>query len=255
MFVIYRAFLYFLLLSAILLVSACMPAPLTYAPVHAARTGVTPYAYRVKRGDTLYSIAFAYGLDYRELARRNRLGAPYRLSVGQRLNIKSQPRSRKHVRAKPAYPSHRPKKTIISRRKSRPRLSKPYKRRDNTRILKWYWPAKGRVAQGFAPNRAKKGIDIAGKRGEPVYSTAAGRVAYAGRGLKGYGRLIIIKHNNTFLSAYAYNKRILVKESQWVKAGQRIALMGSERGRQGRLHFEIRKSGRPVDPRRYLPRR
>ena len=117
--------------------------------------------------------------------------------------------------------------------------------------LDWIWPAKGKVLSAFT--EATKGIDIAGKKGAPVVAAAGGRVVYAGQGLRGYGKLVIIKHNDTWLSAYAHNDNIVVKEQQDVKRGQKIAEMGSTDTDQVKLHFEVRRQGKPVDPARVLP--
>jgi lipoprotein NlpD len=117
----------------------------------------------------------------------------------------------------------------------------------------WVWPAKGKVVTGFSEAASLKGIDIAGSSGQPIAASAGGKVVYAGTGLRGYGKLIIIKHNGTYLSAYAHNKEILVKEGQQVAKGQKIAEMGNTDADQVKLHFEIRRQGKPVDPLRYLP--
>ena len=119
--------------------------------------------------------------------------------------------------------------------------------------LDWAWPAKGKLIGGFSETANLKGIDIAGAAGEPVLASAPGRVVYAGTGLRGYGKLIIIKHNNIYLSAYAHNREILVKEGQQVAKGQKIAEMGNTDAEQVKLHFEIRRLGKPMDPVRYLP--
>ncbi len=119
--------------------------------------------------------------------------------------------------------------------------------------LNWMWPAKGKVIAQFSDTANLKGIDIAGSAGAPVYASAAGRVVYAGSGLRGYGKLIIIKHNATYLSAYAHNQDILVKEGQQVARGQKIADMGSTDANQVKLHFEIRRFGKPMDPEKFLP--
>ena len=119
--------------------------------------------------------------------------------------------------------------------------------------LGWIWPATGKVVSGFSETATLKGIDIAGKSGQPVVASAAGKVVYAGTGLRGYGKLIIVKHNSTFLSAYAHNKEIEVKEGQQVTKGQKIAEMGDTDADQVKLHFDIRRLGKPVDPARYLP--
>jgi lipoprotein NlpD len=124
---------------------------------------------------------------------------------------------------------------------------------DDDERLDWMWPAKGKVVVGFSDTANLKGIDIAGTAGEPVIASAAGKVVYVGNGLRGYGKLVIVKHNKTWLSAYAHNREILVKEGQQVTRGQKIAEMGNTDADQVKLHFEIRRLGKPVDPVRYLP--
>ncbi len=119
--------------------------------------------------------------------------------------------------------------------------------------IDWVWPSSGKVVTGFSDTANLKGIDIAGKAGQPVIASAAGKVVYAGTGLRGYGKLVIVKHNATFLSAYAHNREILVKEGQQVTKGQKIAEMGNTDTDQVKLHFEIRQRGKPVDPLRFLP--
>ncbi|NAW69952.1 murein hydrolase activator NlpD [Vibrio sp. V27_P1S3P104] len=131
-------------------------------------------------------------------------------------------------------------------------VTKP--KQSNDKIAKWLWPTKGRVIKNFsAGDQGNKGIDIAGQRGQSIISTAAGTVVYSGNALRGYGNLIIIKHNDHYLSAYAHNDQLLVKEGQSIKAGQKIATMGSSGTNSVRLHFEIRYQGKPVNPQRYLP--
>ena len=124
---------------------------------------------------------------------------------------------------------------------------------DDEDKLDWVWPAKGKVIVGFSETANLKGIDIAGAAGEPVIASAGGKVVYVGNGLRGYGKLVIVKHNKTWLSAYAHNREILVKEGQQVVKGQKIAEMGNTDADQVKLHFEIRRLGKPVDPARYLP--
>jgi len=119
--------------------------------------------------------------------------------------------------------------------------------------LGWIWPATGKIVAGFSESANLKGIDIAGKAGQPIVASAAGKVVYAGTGLRGYGKLIIVKHNNAFLSAYAHNREIAVKEGQQVAKGQKIAEMGDTDADQVKLHFEIRRLGKPVDPAKFLP--
>ncbi len=130
---------------------------------------------------------------------------------------------------------------------------KPAAEPDGDDKVDWVWPAKGKILTGFSEAASLKGIDIAGTSGQAVAASAGGKVVYAGTGLRGYGKLIIIKHNGTYLSAYAHNKEILVKEGQQVNRGQRIAEMGNTDADQVKLHFEIRRQGKPVDPLRYLP--
>jgi len=130
--------------------------------------------------------------------------------------------------------------------------AKPAMGDDGDRV-DWMWPAKGKIVTGFSDTANLKGIDIAGTAGQPVVAGAGGKVVYAGTGLRGYGKLIIIKHNATYLSAYAHNKDILVKEGQQVARGQKIAEMGNTDADQVKLHFEIRRQGKPMDPLRYLP--
>jgi len=124
---------------------------------------------------------------------------------------------------------------------------------DGDEKVDWVWPVKGKILTGFSEAASLKGIDIAGTSGQAIAASAAGKVVYAGTGLRGYGKLIIVKHNATYLSAYAHNKEILVKEGQQVNRGQRIAEMGNTDADQVKLHFEIRRQGKPVDPLRYLP--
>lgn len=122
--------------------------------------------------------------------------------------------------------------------------------------MSWNWPASGPVIERFSiTGTVNKGIDLAGRKGEPVLATADGKVVYSGTGLVGYGNLVIIKHNDVYLSAYGHNSRLLVNEGQWVKAGQKIAEIGSTGTNRDKLHFEIRRHGKPVDPLQYLPKR
>lgn len=207
--------------------------------------------YRVGAGETLYSIAWRFGMDYRDLARRNHLRPPYSIHQGQIIYLtKNAPL--KAVNTPVAIPLPAPKPQI------QPSIKKPVviapKPRDiepNKSISYWEWPARGQVIGSFSA--ANKGINISGYLGEPVYATAMGKVVYSGHGLRGYGNLIIIKHNSIYLSAYAHNKKLLVKEGDWVKGGQKIAEMGNTGARRTLLHFEIRRNGRPVNPLIYLP--
>lgn len=197
----------------------------------------TPSFHVVRRGETLYAIAFHYDEDYRKLAALNHMAAPYTLRIGQRLRLL--PLHKKTVPSSKATTSRR-----IQQKVSPP--SKPYQK------LTWLWPVHGRVVRYFAPQQGKKGIHIAGKKGDSIRAAQAGVVAYAGNGLNGYGNLIIIKHDNHYLTAYGNNYRNLVKEGQHVAQGQKIAEMGVVDRRYWGLHFEIRKTGKPVNPLNYL---
>lgn len=204
----------------------------------------------VRRHETLYAIAWRYDMDYRTLARLNHLSPPYDLNVGQQIRFKS---SAPATRSPPLVRHSKKLKKNVS--KTPKRVSKQYRKRYRGPVKRWLWPVQGKITRGFAPKKGAKGIDIGGQVGQTVRAAAAGRVAYSGSGIRGYGNLLIIKHNDDYLSAYAYNKTLLVKEGQWVKAGQKVALMGQSRNRIAALHFEIRRAGRPVNPLRYLKRR
>ncbi|MBA3535894.1 MAG: peptidoglycan DD-metalloendopeptidase family protein [Tatlockia sp.] len=207
--------------------------------------------HTVRRGETLYAIAFRYDIDYRQLAAINHIHSPYGLHVGQILQVKA-------GRAA----NIRPKRLIARNQKvykySLPKRVPQYyttpKRINSAPTTRgqWLWPVNGRVAANFVPQQGKKGIDIAGVKGEKIHATANGIVAYAGSGLSGYGNLIIVKHNDQLLTAYGNNSRNLVKEGQKVKAGQTIAEIGVIDRRYWGVHFEIRKDGKPVNPLNYL---
>lgn len=194
----------------------------------------------VRRGETLYSIAMSYDMDWREVAARNGIPPPYTIYVGQRLFLtgKAVPQERASGPA--------PQATAKARKKaaSPPPVGK----------IAWTWPTEGRVVSTFVQGHAtRKGIDIAGELGQPVRAAADGEVVYSGSGLAGYGKLIILKHDERFLSAYAYNQALLVSEGQAVQSGQVIARMGQAEVGKPMLHFEIRLDGNPIDPLRQLP--
>ncbi|KTC78399.1 peptidoglycan DD-metalloendopeptidase family protein [Legionella brunensis] len=229
----------------------------TLAPVVESKWRQPYYGSRavhvVQRGDTLYSIAFRYDKDYRDLASFNHLPSPYALKVGQVLRIGSAsvPKTNLSRHTASRRPIYLAKRTIIKRpAKVTPKTTwTPFISNQS-----WIWPVNGRVATGFVPQQGKKGIDIAGKKGEKIRAASNGVVAYSGSGLSGYGNLIIIKHNNQFLTAYGNNLRNLVTEGQKVKAGQIIAEMGVVDRRFWGVHFEIRRAGKPVNPLSYLRR-
>lgn len=221
--------------------------------------------YTVKPGDTLYSIAWRYGYNPKTVAGWNKIAPPYTLYPGQSLLIipphqrrprNDSPPTRSAATTRATAPAQvtSPAGTTTRRSPSASRspVEKPATRLQNTTI-NWNWPTDGKVLTAFAPNKGKKGVDIGGEEGQSISAAADGTVVYSGSGLIGYGKLIIIKHNDTYLSAYGHNKRLLVKEGSKVRQGEKIAEMGSS-GKEGiMLHFEIRRDGKPVDPMRYLP--
>lgn len=199
----------------------------------------------VRRGETLYAIAFRYDTDFRRLALLNHLRTPYALRVGQVLNVQGLAR-------KPAPPrrSYTPQYSRPVPRVKQPLIHSPIFSRHSSG--RWLWPVNGQVVASFVPSQGKKGINIACKKGDKVRASASGIVAYAGSGLAGYGNLIIIKHNNEYLTAYGNNARNLVSEGQRVNSGQVIAEAGVIERRYWGVHFEIRKAGIPVNPLNYL---
>lgn len=227
--------------------AACGGAPVR-APVANGtdRAPWHPSAYVVHRGDTLYSIAWEHRLDYHALARWNGIGRPYTIYPGQRLRL-----------TPPTHRSHRsPPRSHTVRPETRSAPKARTRSRHTVARIHWQWPTHGPVIKGYHPDGiGKKGVELGGRAGQPVRAAAAGRVVYSGSGLVGYGRLIIIKHGQHYLSAYGNNRRLLVKEGERVRRGQRIAQMGSSGSDRVALHFEIRRDGKPVDPLRYLPKR
>ncbi|MDQ1363091.1 MAG: lipoprotein NlpD [Pseudomonadota bacterium] len=220
----------------------------TSVPVNPATTLV------VQKGDTLFSIAQSHGIHYSQLARWNTLHPPYTLHAGQVLRLTA-PEDR-HAKSGSVIAAQKPpaKSPAIQPLAT---AGKPGVKKEpggkTAAVRAWFWPAKGRVIKSFrAEDTARKGIAIAGKSGQSVLAAAGGRVVYSGNGLISYGNLIIIKHDDDYLSAYAHNRELLVAEGDDVKANQLIARMGENNGR-AQLHFEIRKNGKPVNPLRYLP--
>ncbi|EOX8513284.1 TPA_asm: murein hydrolase activator NlpD [Salmonella enterica] len=257
--------------------------------------------YTVKKGDTLFYIAWITGNDFRDLAQRNSIPAPYSLNVGQILQVgnasgtpitggnaitqadaaqqgvvtRSAQNSTVAVASQPTItysegsgeqsankmlPNNKPAGTVVTAPVTAPTVSTTEPNASSTStsapISAWRWPTDGKVIENFgASEGGNKGIDIAGSKGQAILATANGRVVYAGNALRGYGNLIIIKHNDDYLSAYAHNDTMLVREQQEVKAGQKIATMGSTGTSSTRLHFEIRYKGKSVNPLRYLPQR
>ena len=230
------------------------------APVMAVETTVSekPSHTKVQKNDTLYSLARREGYSHHQLARWNHLRSPYVLKPGQILRLSPPNRSLGgDSRTPQSITSSKPVTKPLHQNtiKARPLVaSVPAPKRLPVKVDRWHWPVKGRVVQTYRANdTARKGIHISGKLGASVKAAAGGTVVYSGNGLINYGNLVIIKHSHSFLSAYAYNKSLLVKEGDSVKRGQSIAKLGKLESKP-RLHFEIRRNGKPVNPLNYLPK-
>ncbi len=221
----------------------------------------------VKPGETLYSIAKKHNVKLDNLVKANFIKFPYTINRGQRLILSNSRR----LNLKPQYsnikttkPRYAAKNVATNKPQAMPTAKTTYSYNNqepvkyNNIINKdWGWPAHGSIVKQFiatGPNKGN-GIDIVGKKGDPVLSTANGKVVYSGNNLRGYGNLVIIKHNQDFLSAYAHNEKILVKEQQEVKRGQQIATMGDSEAKRVLLHFEVRYKGKPIDPLRILAKK
>lgn len=210
----------------------------------------------VRSGETLFTIAWRYGKDWRDLARWNDLGDGSLIHPGQLIRLYPPPGGDRAVAAAPpatAAERPRPRSAPASVPESRP---PPLPKLPSEPSPAWAWPTDGRVVVAFGERPGTgTGVLIGGERGQAVRAAAPGRVVYSGSGLIGYGQLIIVKHNDTYLSAYGHNASLLVQEGDTVGKGQRIATMGEGPDREPRLHFEIRRNGEPVDPMDYLPAR
>ncbi len=274
------------------------------APVEDRVPEPTQTEHRVARGDTLYSIAFRYGLDYRKVAAANSIGSPYTIYPGQSIRLEEaalpvasrpteplqpieapQPMEPQPMEPQPMEPqpmeAPQPVKSKPSPAptSSTPPVPAPVTTSVATppkpvtkpappvaaskpappggaggKVTAWRWPTKGPITRGYSTS-VHKGIDIGGSRGDPVVAVAAGSVVYAGTGIVGFGELLIVKHNDVYLSAYGHNDALLVSEGDRVAAGETIAHKGSSGTDKVKLHFEIRKAGKPIDPQRVLPRR
>lgn len=233
--------------------------PATAPPVSNPSSTRNPGQYRVQRGDTLYSIAFRYGLDYKKLAHANNIGSHYTIYVGQTLALReaSPPASPTTV-TKPqaaARPQTTPSQTVTKVNSQEADVKVSTTSTSAGGNLSWDWPHNGKIVRTYNPNLSeRKGVDLVGQIGDSVRAAARGTVVYAGNGLPGYGNLIILEHGDSLLSAYAFNQELLVAERDQVEKGQVIARMGKQ-GDQPGLHFEIRREGKPVDPMGYLPQR
>lgn len=215
--------------------------------------------YTVKPGDTLMRIGLETGQNHKDLARWNNLDNPNKLEVGQVIRVVP-PTAETAAVAKPVpAPASTVTPLPAASAASAATPTKPAPAEAPAAAvadgeLGWIWPGNGTVIAGFDEVK-NKGLDLSGSAGDPVLAVAEGKVVYAGSGLRGYGNLVIIKHDNTYLTAYAHNQTLLVKEDQSVKKGQKIAEMGNSDADRVKLHFEVRKQGKPVDPIKYLPAR
>jgi lipoprotein NlpD len=251
-------------LLLLLLLAGCS-AGTQYAPVEDRKNGSAPVSnrYVVSAGETLYSIAWRFGKDIKELARANKIPSPYTIYSGQQLvlswpanSTQQQPSSSLQQTTSPqttsatkstVRPVQKSSSKIVVNNKTVPKKGYPFR---------WQWPAKGALMRVFSLNGAvHKGIDLKGNMGEPVHAANSGKVVYAGSGLVGYGNLLIIKHNDRYLSAYGHNSILRVTEGEQVKVGQHIADIGNTGAKEVKLHFEIRRDGKPVDPLKLLPGR
>ncbi len=256
------------------------PAPVEeQSRAHVKRQLNADGTYRVRPGDTLYAIAFGYGLDHRDIAAWNGISRPYVIYPGQNLHMSApshkvgksstvqtagiktpaKATTRAHTSGLETKAAKKPSTRPAAGKppaKQASRKASPKPASANADPAAWKWPASGRILRGYvAGNPSRKGLDIEGKEGQPITASAAGKVVYSGSGLIGYGELIIIKHSEKMLSAYAHNKVRLVQEGDQVSAGQKIAEMGRNDQNEQILHFEIRAHGKPVNPAGYLPKK
>ena len=282
------------LLISVMFVAGCSSRALTNAPVEDRSTGLSrpvtpavviapvpvmpgaenagkPGYYTVKPGDAVIRIGMETGQNWRDIVRWNNLTPPFTIEIGQVLRVVPPVGAESAVVTRPVTPGSAAATAGTAGTTGTPG---PLAAASAARAasapagpvavapaasageddIDWIWPAQGPLVAGFDESK-NKGFDIAGKPGDTVIAAADGRVVYAGAGLRGYGNLIILKHNNTFLTAYAHNQTLLIKEDQSVKKGQKIAEMGNSDADRVKLHFEIRRQGKPVDPARYLPPR
>lgn len=276
----------------IFLLSGCQtmkPAPVSSIKPDYSEIDKGSYAsnsYRVNAGETLYFIAYVSGITVEQLINYNNLQVPYTIYPGQLLRVKprqnttsryvknnnSEKLVKKTVmpngvtivrkRAEKAYGPRKlnksvvkPQKKVYTKINKRQVLKKTSKKNiyQSSASIGWSWPTKGKIVEKFTSTGTNKGVNISGSKGQGIYAAAPGKVVYAGSALRGYGNIVIIKHNTDYLSAYAHNESLLVKENQTVKSGQKIALMGNTASSIVQLHFEIRYKGKSVDPLRYLP--
>lgn len=257
----------FVIVSLAMVLGACAGSRIGRAPVEtrelprASAEPVKAGEYRVQPGDTLRGIGNLYSQDWKDLARWNSLSNPNVLEVGQVLRVVPPtnavatvtPRNDNGVVVNPVQSGDVKPSQASSQEPAKELAKEPTKETTDADRVAFIWPAKGDVVTKY-DEATNKGIGIGGKAGDAVMAVADGRVVYAGSGLRGYGNLVILKHNTTYLTAYAHNQALLVREDQVVKQGQRIAEMGSSDADRVKLHFEVRRLGKPVDPTDYLPK-
>ena len=257
-------------------VAVAVPAGAPAAPRPNAENAGKPGYYAVRPGDTMARIALDHGQNWRDIARWNGIENPNVIEVGQVLRvlppgaeavavaqpvagatrIESRPLDSRPAGAETPAASAGPAGASSTPAPAAPVTPAPAPvAREGDEDVNWLWPANGPLLAGFDEARNVKGLAIGGKAGDAVIAAADGRVVYAGSGLRGYGNLVIVKHNNTFLTAYAHNQTLMVREDQVVRRGQKIAEMGASDADRVQLHFEIRRLGKPVDPARLLPPR
>ena len=223
--------------------------------------------YTVLKGDTLFSIAWFSGNDYQDLAKINNIAPPYNIFPGQIISLKKIPR--------PAIAKSNASRGQTSKIKSNQAVDHSSKQaygksekivtRDSSessvgefpnQVSNWVWPTSNAISRGFsAKEEGNKGLDFAGNMGSPILAAADGKVVYTGNALRGFGNLVIVKHSEAYLTAYAHNDEIVVKEQEWIKAGQKIATMGKSGTVEVKLHFEVRYKGKSINPLKFLPKR
>lgn len=262
---------------ALILVASCsgrsQPAPVMLLNTTVAKqnnlTEIEGETYEVQRGDTLFAVAFYSGNDYRDIAKYNNIQAPYSIYPGQTLTlIAPSPKYNKNKNNGITSKANSATKVVVDpvktlaygerenkiHRKKLDKKHQPSNKPDNN--VNWIWPASGMSTSAVVGNDGtNRGLDIKGDLYSPIYAAASGKVVYAGNALKGYGNLVIIKHDNDLLSAYAHNDSILVSEQRYVKQGQKIATMGRTGSSAVMLHFEIRRKGKSLDPFKFLPKK
>jgi lipoprotein NlpD len=259
---LHKLFIYCFFLC-LLMLTACFGGG-NYAPVieRQERISLVPKSHEVVRGDSLYSIAWRYSLDFKGLASTNRIKPPYTIYPGQKIQLKGRVSSSNILSSKASKKAvsraAKSSKTVTaksSRKRPQPHSISKVVADRSSYPFRWQWPAKGKILRRYSSGSAvHRGVDIQGKLGESVRAANSGKVVYAGGDLVGYGNLLIIKHDEHYLSAYGHNSKLVVREGELVKVGQKIAEFGDTGADRVKLHFEIRRDGKPVNPLNLLSR-